>query len=99
MYIYKYEPKSVVDIVFTFLFSKILNTGGHLMIVDAMECTWYAAHDMKFRILHVTEEDIRHAVEDSGFKIEQLETEQLSPLLKRTTCDAKAMYSLVAKKL
>lgn len=82
-------------------FSKLLNPGGHLMIVDALECTWYAVEDMVFRTLSLTKEELIRAFESSGFKIEHLEIEDMSNCSEseRTATDTSSMYSIVGKKI
>lgn len=82
-------------------FRKLLNPGGHLIIVDVMKCDWYAVHDKVFRILSITEEDLKLAFENLGFKIEELKTEEVGdyPDSERTTSDARSFYSIVAKKM
>ena len=66
-----------------------------------MKCDWYAVDDKVFRIFSITEEDLKLAFENLGFKIEELKTEEVGdyPDSERTTSDARSFYSIVAKKM
>lgn len=78
---------------------KILKPGGHLVIVDIIDNSWYALGNMKFKTLATTEEEIRRAFSESGYEIEEWETYHLNVCPAKPACDATLMYSLVAKKL
>lgn len=78
---------------------KILKPGGHLVIVDTIDNSWYAVGNTKFKTLATTEEEIRRAFSESGYEIEEWETYHVSVCPAKTACDATSMYSVVAKKL
>lgn len=90
---------SVNSIPLLYCFSKLLKPGGHLVIVDTTDNSWYAVGDMKFRSLSTTDEEIKRAFKESNYEIEQWETYHLGVFPGDAACDAKSMYSIVAKKL
>ena len=76
----------------------MLKPGGHFMICDVMEETWYMVNDEKFSVLCTTEEDIKTAFLKTGFKIEVFDTHDLTVYPNRVNCDAKSLYCIIGKK-
>ena len=74
----------------------MLKPGGHLVVVDVLDETYYQVGDKKFQSLYLTLEELKGAFTDSGFVIERLITEKIRP--KSTICDGNTIYSVVAKK-
>ena len=80
-------------------FSEILKPGGHFVILDYMDQTWYAVNDEKFSVLRTSEEEIKTAFKECGFEIEQFETHILGVYPEPAPSDAKSLYCIVGKKL
>ena len=82
------------------MFSReMLNPGGHFMVCDVMEETWYAVNNEKFSVLGTTQESIETAFLKNGFKIEMFEIQDLTVYPDRVNCDAKSLYYIIGKKL
>lgn len=64
--------------------SALLKPGGHLVIVDVLDQTFYALGEKKFQALCLTMEELQNAIQTSGYTIVRLNT---------TTCNVGPTYS------
>ena len=77
----------------------MLKPGGHLVILDYLDQTWYSVNDEKFSVLRTTEEEIRTSFNSCGLEIEHFATHILGVYPEPAPCDAKSLYCFVGKKL
>lgn len=75
--------------------SKMLKPGGHLVVADILDETYYQVGEKKFQSLSLTLEELKGAFKDSGFVIERFNT--LDHTLRSTVCNGNTVYSIVAK--
>lgn len=77
--------------------SKLLKSGGHLVVADILDNKFYSVGDRKFRAFSTTVEELHAAYKEAGYNIETRNS--TSFVLEYEVCDASTMYILVAKKL
>lgn len=77
----------------------LLKPGGHFIIVDTLDPTYYTVNDAKFSLFSTTERDVKAAFTESGYLIEAFGTKSLGVYSEIAQCDAKTVYFIVGKKL
>lgn len=63
--------------VLTLCFRDMLKPGGHFIIVDVIDATYYSVNDVQFGVFHTTEQHIKTAFTESGYLIEDFGTKSL----------------------
>lgn len=80
--------------------SNILKPGGHFVVVDLLDETYYCVNDVKFNVLSTTAEEIKTTFKECGFDIELFQTHVVTSYRPESApCDAKTIYCVVGKKL
>ena len=83
-----------------YFFRDMLKPGGHFVIVDFLDETYYCVNDVKFSVLSTTEEEIKATLNECGFEIEHYQTYTIaSPPPEPAPCDAKTLYCVIGKKV
>ncbi|OCT72549.1 indolethylamine N-methyltransferase [Xenopus laevis] len=59
--------------------SSLLKVGGHLIIAELLNCTYYLVGGTRFSCVTLTEEFMRNAITDAGFAIIDLEVQARKP--------------------
>ena len=76
----------------------MIKPGGYFVILDVMDQTTYTVGDKTYSLLRVTEDEIKKAFLQNGFKIEQFETHDLGNCPKTVLSDAQTGYCVIGKK-
>ncbi|XP_068118055.1 nicotinamide N-methyltransferase-like [Hyperolius riggenbachi] len=76
----------------------LLKSGGHLVLVVALECPYYMVGDVKFSSLFVTEESVRESLGRAGYVIERWEKSKASDHFWETSTELSGYLVVVARK-
>ncbi|KAM4844835.1 phenylethanolamine N-methyltransferase [Thomomys bottae] len=76
----------------------LLRPGGHLLLIGALEESWYLAGEAKLAVVPVCEEEVREALVLSGYDVRDLRTYVMPPHLRTGVDDVKGIFFAWAQK-
>lgn len=77
--------------------SCLLKPGGYLVILDALESSYYTVNEQRFSSLCLGREAVEAAVTEAGYAIEHFEV--MAQSYPFTMANSKGLFSLVGRKL
>ncbi|KAM7067095.1 phenylethanolamine N-methyltransferase [Molossus nigricans] len=76
----------------------LLRPGGHLLLIGALEESWYMAGEAKLMVVSLCEEEVREALVCSGYKVRDLRTYTMPAHLLTGVDDVKGIFFAWAEK-
>uniref|UniRef100_A0A9L0IYF7 Phenylethanolamine N-methyltransferase n=1 Tax=Equus asinus TaxID=9793 RepID=A0A9L0IYF7_EQUAS len=76
----------------------LLRPGGHLLLIGALEESWYLAGEARLAVVPVCEEEVREALEHSGYEVRDLRTYTMPARLQTGVDDVKGIFFTWAQK-
>ncbi|XP_054449832.1 phenylethanolamine N-methyltransferase isoform X2 [Pteronotus mesoamericanus] len=76
----------------------LLRPGGHLLLIGALEESWYLAGEARLMVVPVREEEVREALVCSGYKVRDLRTYAMPAHLQTGVDDVKGIFFAWAQK-
>ncbi|KAM6163023.1 phenylethanolamine N-methyltransferase [Rhynchocyon petersi] len=76
----------------------LLRPGGHLLLIGALEESWYLAGDARLVVVPMCEEEVRAALLRSGYEIRDLRTYVMPAYLRTGVDDVKGIFFAWAQK-
>ncbi|KAL0597832.1 Phenylethanolamine N-methyltransferase [Plecturocebus cupreus] len=76
----------------------LLRPGGHLLLIGALEESWYLAGEARLTVVPVSEEEVREALVRSGYEVRDLRTYIMPAHLQTDVDDVKGIFFAWAQK-
>lgn len=76
----------------------LLRPGGHLLLIGALEESWYLAGEARLAVVPVREEEVREALVRSGYEVRDLRTYTMPAHLQTGVDDVKGIFFTWAQK-
>ncbi|XP_003786465.1 phenylethanolamine N-methyltransferase [Otolemur garnettii] len=76
----------------------LLRPGGHLLLIGAVEESWYLAGEARLAVVPVCEEEVREALVHSGYEVRDLRTYTMPAHLQTGVDDVKGIFFAWAQK-
>ncbi|XP_059852996.1 phenylethanolamine N-methyltransferase [Delphinus delphis] len=76
----------------------LLRPGGHLLLIGALEESWYLAGEARLAVVPVREEEVREALVRSGYEVRDLRTYIMPSHLRTGVDDVKGIFFAWAQK-
>lgn len=76
----------------------LLRPGGHLLLIGALEESWYLAGEARLAVVPVHEEEVREALVLSGYEVRDLRTYVMPTHLRTGVDDVKGIFFAWAQK-
>lgn len=76
----------------------LLRPGGHLLLIGALEESWYLAGEARLAVVPVREEEVRQALVQSGYEVRDLRTYTMPAHLQTGVDDVKGIFFTWAQK-
>uniref|UniRef100_G1PR98 Phenylethanolamine N-methyltransferase n=2 Tax=Myotis lucifugus TaxID=59463 RepID=G1PR98_MYOLU len=76
----------------------LLRPGGHLLLIGALEESWYLAGEARLAVVPLCEEEVREALVRSGYKVRDLRTYTMPAYLRTGVDDVKGIFFAWAQK-
>ncbi|XP_058416858.1 phenylethanolamine N-methyltransferase isoform X2 [Diceros bicornis minor] len=76
----------------------LLRPGGHFLLIGALEESWYLAGEARLAVVPVCEEEVREALEHSGYEVRDLRTYIMPARLQTGVDDVKGIFFTWAQK-
>ena len=76
----------------------LLRPGGHLLLIGALEESWYLAGEATLAVVPVREEEVREALVRSGYEVRDLRTYTMPAHLRTGVDDVKGIFFTWAQK-
>lgn len=76
----------------------LLRSGGHLLLIGALEESWYLAGEARLAVVPVCEEEVREALARSGYEVRDLRTYVMPAHLRTGVDDVKGIFFAWAQK-
>ncbi|XP_006833728.1 PREDICTED: phenylethanolamine N-methyltransferase [Chrysochloris asiatica] len=76
----------------------LLRPGGHLLLIGALEESWYLAGEARLMVVPVREEEVRAALLHSGYEVRDLRTYVMPAHLRTGVDDVKGIFFAWAQK-
>nr|AAA91779.1 phenylethanolamine N-methyltransferase [Rattus norvegicus] len=77
----------------------LLRPGGHLLLIGALEESWYLAGEARLSVVPVSEEEVREALVCSGYEVRDLRTYIMPAHLRTGVDDVKGIFFAWAQKI
>ncbi|XP_011854432.1 PREDICTED: phenylethanolamine N-methyltransferase [Mandrillus leucophaeus] len=77
----------------------LLRPGGHLLLIGALEESWYLAGEARLMVVPVSEEEVREALVRSGYEVRDLRTYIMPAHLQTGVDDVKGIFFAWAQKV
>ncbi|XP_053549938.1 phenylethanolamine N-methyltransferase [Bombina bombina] len=77
----------------------LLRAGGHLLLIGALEESYYLAGEARLSVVPVTEEDVRTALCNAGYRIRDFRTYSMPPSMKVGVDDVSGIFFAWAQKM
>ncbi|KAL4686947.1 hypothetical protein H8959_019075 [Pygathrix nigripes] len=77
----------------------LLRPGGHLLLIGALEESWYLAGEARLMVVPVSEEEVREALVRSGYEVRDLRTYFMPAHLQTGVDDVKGIFFAWAQKV
>ncbi|KAG8429382.1 hypothetical protein GDO86_014279 [Hymenochirus boettgeri] len=79
--------------------TNLLKPGGHLLLIGALEESYYLAGEARINVVPVTEEMVRNALSDSGYTIKDFQTYIMPSTMKVGVDDVNGIFFAWAQKM
>lgn len=76
----------------------LLRPGGHLLLIGALEESWYLAGDVRLVVVPVCEEEVMGSLVHSGYEVRDLRTYTMPARLRTGVDDVKGIFFAWAQK-
>ncbi|XP_074080130.1 phenylethanolamine N-methyltransferase [Macrotis lagotis] len=76
----------------------LLRPGGHLLLIGALEESWYLAGEAKLAVVPIREGDVREALSRSGYQVRDFRTYTMPAYLQTGVDDVKGIFFVWAQK-
>ncbi|XP_044530315.1 phenylethanolamine N-methyltransferase [Gracilinanus agilis] len=76
----------------------LLRPGGHLLLIGALEESWYLAGEARLSVVPVQEGDVREALSRSGYQVRDFQTYSMPAHLQTGVDDVKGIFFVWAQK-
>ncbi|XP_012517249.1 PREDICTED: phenylethanolamine N-methyltransferase [Propithecus coquereli] len=76
----------------------LLKPGGHLLLIGAVEESWYLAGEARLAVVPVRKEEVREALVNSGYEVRDLRTYTMPAHLRTGVDDVKGIFFAWAQK-
>ncbi|XP_008152036.2 phenylethanolamine N-methyltransferase [Eptesicus fuscus] len=76
----------------------LLRPGGHLLLIGALEESWYLAGEARLAVVPLCEEEVREALVRSGYQVRDLRTYTMPAHLRTGVDDVKGIFFAWAQK-
>ncbi|XP_028745375.1 phenylethanolamine N-methyltransferase [Peromyscus leucopus] len=77
----------------------LLRPGGHLLLIGALEESWYLAGEARLSVVPVSEEEVREALVLGGYEVRDLRTYIMPAHLRTGVDDVKGIFFAWAQKM
>lgn len=72
--------------------TSLLRPGGHLLLIGALEESWYLAGEARLAVVPLREEDVREALVRGGYQVRDLRTYTMPARLRTGVDDVKGIF-------
>lgn len=76
----------------------LLRPGGHLLLIGALEESWYLAGEARLVVVPVSEKQVKKALEESGYEVRDLRTYTMPAHLRTGVDDVNGVFFAWAQK-
>ncbi|XP_004591294.2 phenylethanolamine N-methyltransferase [Ochotona princeps] len=76
----------------------LLRPGGHLLLIGALEESWYLAGEARLVVVPVSEKEVKKALEESGYEVRDFRTYTMPAHLRTGVDDVNGVFFVWAQK-